>query len=278
MHTKPELKSTRDYTLFEFHEFNRPLHDDPVLFASMKKHGWMPSSPAQVVSNGNGRFKIVRGHHRLDIAKRLKLAVWYVVDETNIDPWALEGGRSKWTGGDFAVARASAGDKDVQAVLDFKRKHGVEIGIAASLLGGEAAGSGNKLQMIKAGTFRLSSDLSHAKKVASLVDRLRDLHVEFAAQSTFVSALSMMAYLTEFDPAVFCHKVAQNKDRLERRGSTDRYLDEIENLYNFAARKATPLAFLAREASKKRRLFRFPGLEKKNAPVAAEASKEKGNR
>jgi hypothetical protein len=271
MHIKPELKSTRDYSIFEFHEFNRPLHDDPVLYASMKRHGWMPSSPAQVVSNGNGRLKVVRGHHRLDIAKRLKLAVWYVVDETNTDPWALEGGRSKWTGADFAVARASAGDKDVQAVLDFKRKHGIELGLAASLLGGEAAGSGNKLQMIKTGTFKVAADLSHAKKVAALVDRLRDLRVEFATQSAFVSALSMLVYLAEFEPAVFCHKVAQNKDRLERRSTADRYLEEIENLYNFAAKKALPLAFMAREASKKRRAIKFPGLEKNNAPAATGA-------
>lgn len=111
MRTKPELKCTRDYSLFALHEFNRPLHDDPVLFASMKEHGWMPSSPAQVVPNGDGKLKVVRGHHRLDIAKRLKLAVWYVIDETIADPWELEGScRSAWSGEDFAIARAAAGN------------------------------------------------------------------------------------------------------------------------------------------------------------------------
>jgi len=253
MRTKPELKCTRDYSLFELHELNRPLHDDPVLFDSMKKHGWMPSSPAQVVSNGNGHFKVVRGHHRLDIAKRLKLAVWYVIDDTNADPWALEGCRTAWTGSDFAVARASAGDTDVQAVLEFKRKHGIQLGVAASLLGGESAGSGNKVQQIKSGTFKLANDTSHAKKVVSVIDRCRGLGVEFATASPFVSAISLLLKVPEFDPATFIHKLTQNKDRLEKRGTADRFLDEIEALYNFAAKKPIPLAFMAREASKVRR-------------------------
>ncbi len=254
MRTKPELKVTKDYTLFELHEFNRPLHDDPVLFQSMKEHGWMPSSPAQVVRTSNGKLKVVRGHHRLDIAKRLQLPVWYVIDETVADPWQLEGStHCLWTGADFAVARAAHGDKDVQAVIDFHRKHGLNLGVAASLLGGESAGSSNKLKMIKTGAFKVAPDLSHAKKVVAVTDRLRELGIEFATASSFVSALSMMLYLPDFDPAVLLHKVTQNKDRLERRGTADRYLDEIEAVYNFAAKKAVPLAFMAREAAKSRR-------------------------
>lgn len=265
MRTKPELKCTRDYTVFEMHEFNRPLHDDPVLFQSMKDNGWMPSSPAQVVKSGNGRLKVVRGHHRLAIAKQLGIPVWYVIDETVADPWSLEGCRSAWTGHDFAVARAANGDKDVKAVIDFSKKHGINLGVAASLLGGESAGSSNKMKMIKTGTFKIAGDTSHAQKVVWVIDRCREVGIEFATATPFVSAVSMMVYLPEFDPNVFIHKVRQNKDRLERRGTSDRFLDEIEAIYNFAAKKSVNLAFLAREASKVRRAVKCCDNSKKAA-------------
>lgn len=253
MRTKPELKSTRDYTIFELHELNRPLHDDPVLFESMKKHGWLPSSPAQVIQSGPGRYKVVRGHHRLDIAKRLKIAVWYVVDETTTDPWDLEGCRSAWTLSDFAVGKAANGDKHLQAVLEFKRKHGITLLSAASLLGGESAGSNNKARLIKTGGFKVADDLSHAKRVVAVVDKLRDLGIEFAGSAAFVSAISRLIWVPEFEPDILIHKVRLNKSLLEKRGTVEKYLDVIESTYNFAAKKPIPLAFRAREVGKKRK-------------------------
>ncbi|MCR4331556.1 MAG: hypothetical protein NUV34_02445, partial [Sulfuricaulis sp.] len=90
MREKPKLQCTHKYDLFEMHELNRPLHDDPRLLASMQKTGFMPSSPIQCVRNGNGTLKVVRGHHRLTYAKRLGLPVWFVVDDTKTDLFDLE--------------------------------------------------------------------------------------------------------------------------------------------------------------------------------------------
>lgn len=255
MRTKPELKVTKDYTLFELHELNRPLHGRTDLFNSMKEHGWMPSQPMQVIRNGNGRLKVIRGHNRLDNAKRLGIPVWYVIDDSVLDIHKLEGcGGAQWTKMDFVISRAASGDKDAQAVLDFAREHHLSLGPAASLLGGEAAGSGNKLVQLAAGTFRAAKDQSHAKAVVAITDRCRELGVAFASSTAFVSAISMMLHVPEFDKAVFIHRVTLNKARLERRSTADRFLDEIEALYNYTAKKPLPLAFLAREAAKARRL------------------------
>lgn len=254
MRTKPELKVTRDYSIFELHELNRPLHGRRDLFESMREHGWMPSQPMQVIRNGNGRLKVIRGHNRLDNAKRLGIPVWYVVDDSVLDIHKLEGcSGGQWTKMDFAISRAASGHKDIQAVLDFSRKHGISLGPAASLLGGESAGSANKLKDIERGTFRLAPDLSHAHAVVAITDRCRELGVEFATATAFVSAVSMLLYVPEFNPATFLHRVALNKARLEKRSTADRFLDEIEALYNYFAKNPVPLAFLAREASKRRR-------------------------
>lgn len=255
MRTKPELKCTRDYSMFELHELNRPLHGRPDLFESMKAHGWMPSQPMQVIRNGNGRLKVIRGHNRLDNAKKLGIPVWYVIDDSVLDIHKLEGcGGSQWTKMDFVISRASAGDENAKSVLAFARKHGLSLGPAASLLGGESAGSGNKLNQLAAGTFKVAKDIAHAHRVVAVTDKCREIGIEFATATAFVSAVSMMLRLPEFDPDVFCHKVYLHKTRMEKHGSCDRFLDEIEALYNFAAKKTLPLAYMAREASKARRI------------------------
>ena len=97
MREKPCLKVTKNYDLFELHPFNRDLHKDALLKTSMKENGFMPSSPIHCVRNGNGKLKIIRGHHRFANAKELGLPVWYVIDESNVDLFLLEGSsRSRW--------------------------------------------------------------------------------------------------------------------------------------------------------------------------------------
>lgn len=254
MRTKPELKVTHDYTMFELHEVNRPLHVDPVLEASMKKHGFLPSCAISVEKVGGGRLKVKRGHHRLDCAKRLGLPVWYIIDNSQIDIHELESPRQAWTRLDFAISRASCGDKDVQRVLDFHRKHGLPLGISAGLLGGNVGDAGgHALLKITEGTFRVADDLSHAKRVVAVTDRCREMGLSCATHGGFATAISMLLVLQEFDANVFLHRVSLNKGRMSHRSNTKDYLDEIEAVYNFGSKKPMPLAFLAKEALKSRR-------------------------
>lgn len=253
MHEKPKLQCTRDYQQFEGHEFNRPLHEDGRLLESMRKCGFMPSSPIQCVRNGNGKFKVVRGHHRLDAAKRLKLPVWFVVDDSKVDIFDLEGGKQAWTGADFLSARAQAGGADYKRLIQFREKHGIPLAQAASLLGGHSANSGNMLIAVKDGTFKIAADQSHTNAVVSLTDFCLTHGVSFATSSSFVGAISMCLRVPEFDSALFRHRVKLNGALLRKRSTRLDYLDEIDALYNYAAKASrVPLAFKAREVAKQR--------------------------
>lgn len=253
MREKPKLQCTRNYDVFEMHELNRPLHEDHRLLASMQKTGFMPSSPIQCVRNGNGRLKVVRGHHRLSYAKRLGLPVWFVVDSSKADIFDLEGGRQTWTAGDFLSARAAGGHADCAKLIDFKHKHGLTLGSAASLLGGQSAGSNNHLRAVREGTFKLAADQSHANTVVSLVDFCKANGIDFATTSAFVAAISMCVRVPEFDPARLRHAVKLHGFVVRKRSTKDDYLAEIDALYNYAAKaNRLPLAFKAKELSKAR--------------------------
>jgi hypothetical protein len=246
------LLYTQNYDLFVTHEFNRPLHDNPVLESSMKAHGFMPSSPIQCIRIAGGKLKIVRGHHRFSIAKRLGIGVWYVIDDSNTNIFELEPGGQVWTVPDYVAAYAAAGYKDYAFLLKFRRDHGLAWGAAVALVGGESAGSNNKIRTIKTGEFRVG-DMTHANQVVSVTDLCGELGVSFASSTAFVVAVSMALRVPEFDHDAFKHRLTMWSANLHKRGRVTEYLDEIEALYNYGAKKTRcPVRFRAIAVSRER--------------------------
>lgn len=248
---KPKLQCTKDYNLFEPHPFNRPLHEDKNLLRSMQEHGWMPSSPAQCIRNGNGKLKVVRGHHRLDYAKRFGLPVYYVIDESCTEIFELENPKSTWTYRDYIAARAQSGDPDMAFVQSFMNVHHLPVTAALALLGNESVGSQNKVHLVKTGGFKVTS-LEHAESVVAITDLCRDLGMKWATYQTFVAAVSMVVRVPEFDGEMFMQRLRQYPSMMNKRSTADEYLEEIEALYNYRTRKPVPLAFNARKITTER--------------------------
>ena len=231
-----EPPHTKDYDMFEMHKFNRPLGEKPGLVDSMRRDGFAPSCAIHCVTNGNGKLKIIRGHHRFAIAKRLGLPVYYIVDDSITDIFALEGdSRQSWSVADFAYARAKAGDKHCKEMLAFKDTHGLTFGSAASLMGGESAGSHNQTRAIKSGAFRVG-DKKHAWKVVEITDLCRELGIKFATSSGFVHAVSRALRVPEFDSKRFQHSLSLHPHIMNKRSRADEYLEEITGLYNYRRR------------------------------------------
>ena len=254
-HEKPKLYFTRDLDIFEMHEENRDLREKPALEESMRLHKFMPSSPIQCTRNGRGKLKVIRGHSRLDYAKRLGLGVWYVIDQTVTDLFELEGDAgSRWSIEDFLVSRAKAGNEHYRRDIAFRKEHGISLGAAISLMAGESAGSLNAVRKVKQGTFRVSNDLEHANVVVSLVDFCRAHGAACAGTSGFVNALSAVARVPEFEPAVFRNRIAKMPSLLAKQATTKSYLDIIEEVYNYQAKgRRLPLAFRAVEVGRQRK-------------------------
>jgi hypothetical protein len=245
-------QKTSDYKLFEAAPDNRPLHDDPVLIASMKKHGFLPCFPIIVTRNGS-KLRIVTGHHRFVAAERLGIPVWYLVVEGDLpDVFFLEGTRVKWSPEDFGRSRAP-NNPAIAKVFSFSKKHGLTFTTSASLLGGESAGSGNHTKFIKEGTFTIAEDQAHTKAVIEITDRAHELGIPFAGSRAFVSAVSMAIQTAGFDAATFLHRLKIRPWQMMKRSRADEYLTEMEALYNFGARNPFPLKLEAMKASRTRK-------------------------
>jgi hypothetical protein len=244
-----KLAKTLDYGAFEVHEFNRNLHGDKKLFNSMKKNGFLPSCAIHVKRNGKGKLKIIRGHNRFAVARQLKLPIWYILDDSDVEIFDMEAScKQTWSIEDFVVGRARSGDKHCQAVLDFRDKHHIPTGVAISLVGGESAGSGNKRDRVKDGTF-VCGDMKHANDVAKIIDACRKNGLEFATSKAFLTAVSLAIKTPCVDYNTLLSKIEKHSHTISRRSRTDDYLEELEMLYNYASRKRVALQFEAKESA-----------------------------
>lgn len=248
----PVLLSTTNYAMFDLHFHNRKLHSTTVLRESMRRVGFMPSSAIHCTYGEGGKLRVVRGHHRLIVAQELGIPVYYIVDTSNTNLFDLEGdSRSAWGARDFLWSGAAAGNKDYEALQNFMDRYGYTVTVAASLLGGQSAGSGNLQKLVKTGAFKCG-DPSHASDVTTITETCRTLGMRFATAVSFVSAVSAVLRIPEIDADQLRRRIVANPGMLQIRSRRDDYLDQLEAVYNFRSRETIPLKARAIEIMKMR--------------------------
>lgn len=250
----PVLKSTKDYSIFEMHETNRPIHERPELEESMRKFGFLQCFPLACYKKPNEKIKIFSGHHRFVYAQRLKLPIWYIVIETPIDPRWLEFPGILWSHKDHVHSRANEGNQNYISLLEFHRKHHLPIGVASSLLGGEGGGSHNQQRKIRTGEFQ-ARPTKHAAIVTKITDSCIEAGIFNHITAAFAIAVSSAVRIPEFNADEFIRKIRLYPKNITIRGSKEANLQEIEELYNYGVpvKKRIPIALRARQVGSERK-------------------------
>lgn len=246
-----KLTTTKNYSLFELLDFNRDVEKIKKLEASMREHGFIPAYPLHCVKNGNGKLQIKAGHHRFEVAKKLKLPVPYVLCSDRATVYQLESSTTHWKFNDFLTSHCRIGSEPHILINEYSASTGISPSQVASMLAGECASSGNQNKYVKEGTFKVKTT-GHMDVVAHLVISLKKIGVKFATQRELVSALSTVSFLPEFEVNVFLHRCATNPGMIIKQATVDGYLTMLENVYNRQAKRKIALAFLAKEAAGKR--------------------------
>lgn len=221
----------------------------------MRKHGFAPGGCIQVAVGDDGMLVVIKGHHRFNYAVQLGLPVYFVVDNTLTDLYELEGVQAQnWSADDFTYSRALQGDEDCMAVMEYAEAHGVTMSIAASLLRGESAGSGNSGLAIKKGLFKIVPN-DHAKNVGTAIDLFRALGLPFASTSSFVAAVSMMLRVPEVSMDHLKKRARNYHHEIRHRSNRNEYLEELEALYNRSTKgPRVAIKLLAEDIARRRRV------------------------
>lgn len=249
---KPKISVTKNYRMFHNHIDNRDLCQKKHrrLKSSMAKHGFLASFPIVCSRNGDQHLKVDDGQHRLAFAEELGLPVYYTVSDTAFDIAEINSAAVQWNLRDYANKWAKQGKKDYQEVIDFSEDHGIPIGMAFSILGGEQPSAGNKGNQIRTGTFKVR-EREFANEVAKTYAGLVDMSSSMR-NSRCLGACSAVCRVPEFDSKRLLHGASKCRDKLVSYSSRDSYLELFEELYNYNRVKLVPLKMPAIQVMRER--------------------------
>lgn len=249
-----KILSTKNYNMFTANPFQRTFRQAKVndLIEKMKANGFPPSMSISVYRGRSGNLIINTGHHRLAAASALGIAVLYVIEhQWTVKQLADEGvSTSPWDAVSAAQIYAKEGNKDYQELLGYADK-GIPLTMAASLLIGEGAGSGNARAKIVSGTFKIKTR-DHAQKIVALFEEFADRTP--VRHRPFISAYSKCLFTPEFDEEVFYRRLKVNPTLLEKTSNEDQALQQIEKVYNMKSSSKIPLAFFVNQNSAARKI------------------------
>jgi hypothetical protein len=253
----PALRKTNDYSLFKQYDSNRDVTKTKDLEKSMRLFGFIPAHPLHVVKHGNG-FSVKDGHHRLYVAEKMGLPVWYVICDNDVPLDILNGAVNLWRTRDYMKHYSNQGKNDYSVVQRYQRETGIPISLCVAILAGNISGSVSKNKRFVSGTYTLADDLSYAYTIAETVSGLKKKGIKWASHSNFIRALGRCLWIDQFDPKKLIKKAGTYPFLFEKQASLKAYTDMIEKAYNWKSPNKIPLAFLVEEEARKRRIIKEP--------------------
>jgi len=244
------VHESADYDKFELVTFNRKVSKTQALEWSMEKYGFLPSKPLDVSENGNGKFKIRDGHHRYFVARKLKIPVRYVIDNSSVSIRELDDGTHKWTMTNWIEANTREKNPDYLRLNKFCHETGISIKAAIYLFSDEVRGE-NQRNLFKDGQFKINDKQSiYVKKVGEIVIYMKKCGISFSHNSFIVAALSKIVRVKQLDMKQLFSRIKANVFMFEKQATIDQYLSLFETIYNRHSNPKIPLKFLAEDAVK----------------------------
>lgn len=251
--SKPIIKCTNNYTLFETSPDNRQLKikKHKKLGASIKKYGILPYWPIVVHRNGNGKLKVLDGQHRLAYAEANKLMVYYIEADREFNIAEINNTQKTWQLLDYVEVFIAQGAKDYREALEFANTHQLCLGRAFAVLAGHTSISAVK-DDVESGTYKIR-DREYAERVAStycpIVAMERSLR-----KDSFLDACMAACRVDDFSPSRFADGAKKCRSKLVNYADRDGFLNMMEDIYNHNRRSLFPLRIKAIEIMRSRRI------------------------
>lgn len=248
-----KILNTRNYRLFKNNSGeNRPLDvkKHRKLEESMKKYGFLEVFPVVVTRNGDDHLIVKDGQHRLAVAEKLGLAVYYVEDKTNFDVAEVNIATKLWVLKDYADKHAANGKKDYVEGLAFAEQYNLPIGTAFSLLAGTSGSNAYHYTQFYGGDFKIK-DRPWAEAVAGIYAPLGALS-KAVRNTRMLEACMAVCRVPEFDASRLLRNAERCREKLISYSTRDAYLQMLEDIYNFHHSKLVGLKVAATMAMRER--------------------------
>lgn len=259
-----KINVTKNYRLFGRSQDNRPV--DPrrhrKLEESMKRYGFLPCYPIVCIRDRDKHLVVKDGQHRLILAEKLSLPVYWIEDEVDFDVALVNCAQRAWALRDFAHRYATAGIHVYREGLEFSERHKIPIGMTFALLGGTTTFT-NVQESFFSGTFK-AKDTAWAEQVASIYGPMVAKSA-LLKNARFLEACMAICRVKDFDGGRLIHNAERCREKLASYSTRDAYLDMIEVVYNYGRKQLVAIKIAALTAMRER-----------NAITQAKARKNQG--
>lgn len=248
---KIALRTTKDYSMFEQSNDNRPVNLDKrkKLMLSMQEHGFLPAYPLHVNRTRSGKLLIRDGQHRFAVAQKLGLAVWYVVLDDDINIADINNTQIPWNPVDYIMSFAAQGKNDYAELNDFRVRHHLPAMSAAAILSGCQAISNIKPRFV-AGEFKVKNR-ERAEVIGATYSALCNLNRK-VRNARCLAAVYACAHVPTFDHKRLLAGAERCIDKLVSYSTNDAYLTMLEDIYNFGRKQREPLKIPAQNIMRQR--------------------------
>lgn len=230
-----EINKTHDYSQFRIVTTNREVDKNHVkrVKASIAKNNLLHLNPIIV----NDKLEVIDGQHRLQAAKELKVAVWYVMsNEISQDHIAiLNTNKKNWKLDDYIHYHAKNGLTAYIALNTFMKNNSfIPSSVALSI-----AASNTESNMIREGKLK-NVNLDEAEAMMSRISDYRN-HFSDAYTRKFVLAVKTIEKVNGFDHKQMIEQIALQPRSLKPCTTSKEYIKQLEELYNY--RKKSRIRF-----------------------------------
>jgi len=254
------VTETNNYDIFVEHENNRPVNVNSKkykkLLQSMKQHGFLPFYPIWCKLLPDGRLSVQVGHHRLAVAKQLKIRLCYMIYNSDFKIWEEGFSTNAWTMTDHLVNQVSNGDSTALVIKNYHEATGISLAQCIGIFADRTTtGYGGNGDAFKKGTFKIMpSALLRSELIKSIVHETSKINKEIATQSNYVSALLKISTVDRFCVDRYITKLKAHSPLLVKCMTVDGYVEMIEGIYNrkVSIDQRVPVAFLTRREMQKR--------------------------
>lgn len=272
-----QVYKTKNYGMFKDNRLQREHHANTLAYAgletSLLSTGMWISEPIIVDPMGkDGKYQIVRGHNKFEIAKKHNLYIYYQIEPLKIPIHEREGGKhnkgSKWTKKNFLHSWAKEGSNPAyMQVRNFMDKTGLSMTSAVKLysIGSHWSSQNSTVwDRIEDGSFSIL-DSSHAEEVGNLVIYCRELDIPLATKDPFVNAISLIVRTKVVEIKELARRLKRNRGMLQQKLIIPDYMSLLSDVYNHGFTPKVNLPTEVRNYIDRERKSRGKNLHKKNS-------------
>lgn len=251
------ILSTKDYRGFIVaHGDNRglDLRKHKKLLQSMERYGFLPEFPV-VARREGGKLRVKDGQHRIAIAEKLGLPVYYVEESVDFDVALINNTPKVWTLRDYAQKYSANGISDYTDGLQFAERYELPVGTAFALLSGTTTFH-NVQDAFMSGTWRIK-DWDWANAVAGIYAPLAAMSKD-VRNVRFINACMAVCRVKALNTSRLIANAKRCRDKLVAYSTKEAYLEMLEEIYNFGRKELLGLKAEATMAMKRRNVAHNP--------------------